>query len=98
MAAMNLSGLDIAAIVGILTLIIGILVKVIGFPDQIRNNFKRKSTKGLSTTFMILSFIAYSLWTLHGFLQKDTVLIFGMGIGILTTGIILFQIWIYRKN
>ncbi|HEY4694673.1 MAG TPA: PQ-loop repeat-containing protein [Candidatus Nanoarchaeia archaeon] len=95
---MNLSGFDIAAIVGILTIIFGVVVKVIGFPAQIRNNLQRKSTKGLSTTFMVLSFIAYVLWTLHGLLQKDSVLVIGQGIGVITTGIILYQIWLYRKN
>lgn len=95
---MKLSGVDIAAIVGILTVIFGVIVKVVGFPDQMRSNYKRKSTKGLSTTFIVLSFITYSLWTLHGIFQKDPVLTIGQGLGIITTGIILYQIWIYRRN
>src|SRR3989344_3163621 len=95
---MTFSGVDIAAIVAILTIIFGVLVKIIGFPDQMRGNYKRKSTKGLSTTFIVLSFITYTLWTLHGFFQKDTVLAVGQGVGIITTGIILYQIWIYRSN
>lgn len=90
--------LNIAAIVAVLTIIFGIIVKVVGFPDQMRSNYKRKSTKGLSTTFMVLSFITYSLWTLHGFFQKDAVLAIGQGVGIITTGIIIYQIWIYRNN
>ena len=48
--------------------------------------------------FIVLSFIAYTLWTLHGMLQKDAVLAVGQGIGIITTGIILYQIWLYRKK
>ncbi len=95
---MKFSGIDIAAIVAVLTVIFGVLVKIIGFPDQMKDNYKRKSTKGLSTTFIVLSFITYSLWTLHGIFQKDPVLTIGQGIGIITTGIILYQIWIYRKN
>lgn len=95
---MNLTSLNIAAIVGILTVIFGVLVKIIGFPDQMRNNYKRKSTQGLSTTFIALSFVTYSLWTLHGIFQKDPVLTIGQGIGIITTGAILCQIWLYRKN
>ncbi len=87
-----------AAIIGFLTVVFGIIVKVIGFPAQIKTNLQRKSTKGLSTTFMGLSFITYTLWTLHGILQKDPVLYIGQGIGIITTGIILYQIWIYRDR
>jgi uncharacterized protein with PQ loop repeat len=92
-----LQTITLAGIVGFLTLVIGILVKVMGLPDQIRKNFNRKSTEGLSTTFMMLSFVAYSLWTLHGILQKDMVLVVGQGLGIITTGIIIWQIFIYRK-
>jgi uncharacterized protein with PQ loop repeat len=95
---MNLETITFAGFIGILTLIIGILVKVIGLPDQIKKNYNRKSTKGLSTWFMILSFLSYSLWTLHGILQKDIVLTLGQGLGILTTGIIIWQIFVYRKS
>lgn len=90
--------LTLAVVIGLLTTTLSILIKVIGFPDQIRKNYKRKSTEGLSTTFYILSFITYSLWTIHGFLQKDWVVILGQGLGIITTGIIVYQIIVYRKN
>lgn len=90
--------ITLAAIIGVLTVIVGILVKVVGFPDQALKNYKRKSTKGLSTVFMILALVSYSLWTLHGIMQGDWVLILGQGVGILTTGIIVLQIIAYRKN
>ena len=87
-----------ASIIGLLTLIMGITVKVIGLPDQIRKNHKRKSTEGLSTLFMVMTFVAYLLWTVHGIFRNDPVLIYGQGVGILTSGIILGQIFIYRKK
>ncbi len=93
-----LQTITFASVVGSLTLIVGILVKIIGLPDQIRKNYNRKSTEGLSTSFMILSLAAYSLWTLHGILRKDIVLIVGQGLGIFTTGIIICQIFKYRKK
>ena len=89
---------DFAAIIAVLTIIFGIVVKVIGFPDQIKKNYNRKSTKGLSTTFIVLSFTAYALWTMHGIIRDDPVLIIGQGLGIITTGVILYQIWAYRRN
>lgn len=88
----------IAAIVGILTVIIGVLVKIVGFPDQFMKNYKRKSTEGYSTLFIFLAFISYILWTLHGYLQGDWVLLVGQGVGILTTGMIVFQVIQYRKK
>lgn len=87
-----------AVIIGLLTTILSVLIKVIGFPDQIKKNYKRKSTEGLSSTFYILSFITYMLWTLHGVLQKDWVVILGQGLGIITTGIIVYQIFLYKKK
>jgi len=87
----------ISVIVGFLTVALGVLVKIVGFPDQIRKNYKKKSTEGISATFYILSFCAYLAWTLHGILIKDTVVIVGQGLGIVTTGVVLWQIYIYKK-
>lgn len=90
--------LNFALIIGFLTTALSILVKVVGFPDQIRKNHKRKSTEGVATSFYILSFLVYVLWTIHGVLQKDMVVVFGQGLGILTTGAIVYQIYIYRSK
>lgn len=90
--------LEIAVLVAFLTVIFGLLSKIIGFPDQIRKNYKRKSTEGLSTIFIIIAVASYILWTLHGFFINDWVLIVGQGLGIITTGIILLQIIYYRKK
>jgi len=87
-----------ATIIAFLTVIFGILAKVIGFPDQILKNYKRKSTEGLSTIFIVIAVIGYTLWTIHGLLRNDWVLVIGQGLGIITTGIILIQIILYRKK
>lgn len=89
---------SLAGIVSILTIFFGVVVKIVGFPAQMKTNHQRKSTKGLSTMFMVLSFTTYIFWTLHGILQKDPVVYIGQGIGIITTGIILYQIWIYKER
>lgn len=86
------------AAVGVATTIISILVKVIGLPDQIRKNYRRKSTSGLSVPFFILGLVSYALWTLYGGLKRDWVLILGQGAGMITMGIIAWQIYLYRKN
>lgn len=88
----------LAAIIGISTVVVGTAVKVLGFPDQFRKNLLRKSTHGVSTIFYLLALLSYVLWTVHGVIQKDNVLIIGQGIGVLTTIPIVWQIWIYRKN
>lgn len=93
-----MDGLTIASIIGFLTTTVAILVKVIGFPDQIKKIYKRKSTEGISTIFFLLAFVSYFLWTVHGVFQKDNVLIIGQGAGMITTGIIIVQIFIYRSK
>jgi len=88
----------LAAIIAFLTTVLTILIKVVGFPDQIKKNYTRKSTEGISTWFYVLSFITYIMWTLHGIMQNDWVVILGQGLGIITTGIIVYQIFKYRKK
>jgi uncharacterized protein with PQ loop repeat len=90
--------LTIPVVIGASTLVVGILVKLLGFPDQFLKNYKRKSTEGLSSVFIILAFVSYLLWTLHGVFQNDIVLIIGQGLGVLTTGAIIFQIIIYKQK
>ena len=89
--------LTFAVIIGFLTTVIAVLVKVIGLPDQIRKNYKRKSTEGVSTAFFALALISYLLWTIHGINQGDYVLIIGQGFGVITTAIIVLQILRYKK-
>ena len=93
-----MNGITFASIIGILTVVVGISVKMLGFPDQFRLNFKRKSTKGVSTIFYLLAFLSYILWTIHGLLQDDWVLVLGQGVGVITTAMIVAQIIIYRKD
>ena len=95
---MDLAQITLAGIIGVLTVVIGVLVKIIGFPDQFRLNYRRKSTKGLSTLFYALALVSYTLWTVHGIMQKDNVLIIGQGLGIITTSMIVAQIIMYRKK
>ncbi|OGG44788.1 hypothetical protein A2841_02325 [Candidatus Kaiserbacteria bacterium RIFCSPHIGHO2_01_FULL_48_10] len=89
---------QIILIVGALTVILSLLTKVVGFPDQMRKNFNRKSTEGVSTIFFAISFLSYVLWTLHGILQGDPVVYLGQGLGVITTGIILWQVYLYRNR
>ena len=88
----------ITIIVGILTTILSVVIKVVGFPDQMRKNFKRKSTEGVSTAFYVLSVITYVVWTLYGLLRGDIVVVISQALGIITTGIIVYQIFIYRRR
>lgn len=90
--------LSLEGVVGVATVFFGILVKVVGIPDQIRQNFIRKSTAGVSLTNQAVGFLAYSFWTLYGLLRHDRVLIYGQALGVITTGIVLFQFARYGRS
>lgn len=85
-------------LLGTITVVLALLVKVIGLPDQIRTNHARRSTAGLSTPYFVLSFASYCAWTLHGVLHHDPVVVLGQALGIVTTGILLCQIYFYRPK
>lgn len=88
---------SLVGIVGVLTFTVSALSKIIGHPDQVRKNHLRRSTEGVSTKFYILAFSSYILWTMHGLLMKDWVVVAGQFLGVITTGTILFQIFKFRK-
>jgi len=71
---------EIILIIGVLTTLLSLATKLIGFPDQIKKNYTRKSTEGISTAFFILSFLSYLLWTIHGILLSDWVVYIGQGL------------------
>jgi uncharacterized protein with PQ loop repeat len=85
-------------VVSVLTVISDLVVKLVGIPDQIWQNFKRKSTEGVSFSYQLTGFIAYVLWTLHGLLIHDMTLVIGQFLGVVTTGIILFQYSLYGRK
>lgn len=90
--------MNTVAIVAFLCTVASVAVKVVGTPDQIKRNYQRKSTSGLSAWFMVSSLVSYAPWVLHGLQAHDMTLIIGQGLGVLVTGIIVLQIFLYRKK
>ena len=96
---MSFENLSLLVVVGIAVAIMSALSKIIGFPDQIRKIYQRKSTEGLSIIFYTISFTTYLLWAIYGGLRHDWVVMIAHGtLGCITTGIILYQFFLYRKN
>lgn len=60
-----------ATVIGILAVVFSFLAKVVGHPDQMLKNYRRKSTEGVAISMFITSFLAYLFYTIHGVLQKD---------------------------
>lgn len=90
--------MSIEAIVALLTTLLSVGVKVVGMPDQVKANFRRKSTEGLSSWFIVCTLISYAMWVVHGLMVHDMALVIGQGLGVVATGIIVWQMVIYRTN
>jgi uncharacterized protein with PQ loop repeat len=81
------------AIISTLTLVSTLSVKLIGFPSQIQKVRKTGSIEGVSVLHFSLSFITYSLWTVHGIVKHDNTVIIGQGLGVIAAGILLIVLW-----
>lgn len=79
-----------AQIISVLTVIATLSVKIIGVPAQIRKIHQTGSIENISILYFSLSFSSYVLWTIHGVLEQDYVIIVGQGIGIVSSGTLLF--------
>jgi uncharacterized protein with PQ loop repeat len=88
---------SLVSVVASATVLFGILAKLVGIPDQIRQNFVRKSTEGVSLAYQSAVFLAYLFWTFYGILRHDLVLICGQFLGVITTAVILYQFALYRN-
>nr|WP_121271719.1 SemiSWEET family transporter [Pedobacter schmidteae] len=89
---------DEITLVSSLTIVASYTIKLIGFPQQAIKLYRAKNVGNLSFFLFLSSFISYILWTYYGYLKKDWVIIWGQSVGILTSGIVLFLLWRYRKN
>ena len=86
-------------VVGFAVATMSLLVKVVGVPDQIRKNSRRKSTEGLSLRYYVMSFSTYLLWAIYGGMKMDIPVFLAQGVlGCTATRIILIQFFLYRKS
>ena len=86
------------AAIAITTAVVSISVKLLGEPDQIRRNWRRRSADGLSPLLYALSLGSYVLWTIHGSINGDLTLVVAQAVGVITSCVILFQIFLYGRN
>jgi len=66
--------------------------------SQVKKNYSRKSTEGLSSIYFILLAVSYSFWMFYGFSKNDYVLIIPGIAGAMMSYIIVFQIQYYKAR
>ena len=89
-------------VVSILAICSTVAVSIIGFPSQIREIKKAKNLKALSIIFFCLSFTAFSLFTLHGYLSNDKTVLIGQGLGAIASGttlcVLLYSLYQQKRR
>lgn len=83
-------------LVGTATVISSLAGRFVGYPAQIRLIIKTRMVSNLSVTLHSIGFVSCLLWTWHGWLNGDWVILLTQGLaGIAATGSMLFLIWRY---
>ena len=88
----------VETVIGVSTVVVSLMIKLIGEPDQILRNYRRRSTSGISPLLYVLSLVVYILWVIHGLIRSDVYIVIAQSAGVLTSAIILAQMWIYRRK
>lgn len=82
-------------ILGSIALAVSLALTFIGLPLQIRKIRKQRSTEGLSFAYMLLVFLGFGTWFLHGLARADAYLAWSQAPGIVLSFVILAHFWIY---
>lgn len=81
----------------IITVVLSLIVTCLGLMSQVRKNYIRKSTEGLSSFYFIVLAVSYSFWSAYGFAQSDLVLIIPMTLGAIMSWVVVGQVVRYKK-
>ncbi len=87
-------------VIGWIAFSITVVYTCIGLPIQVRKNYVKKSTAGLSFFMMVVLFFTFSIWITYGLVKspKDWYIIGSNIPGMGCVSIILCQFWIYRSK
>lgn len=91
--------MSLETIVGTATVVSSLAGRFVGYPAQIRLILKTRMVSNLSVTLHSIGFVSCLLWTWHGWLQRDWVILLTQGMaGIAATGSMLFLIWRFHPR
>ena len=86
------------SVVGTLAVIASLTIVIIGLPAQIYKNYKRKNCDGIAPSLIYSVCCTYTLWGLYGWTKPDWFLVIAQTPGSILAFILLFQLFLYRKN
>lgn len=85
-------------ILGWVACIITIIYTAIGLPDQVKKNYKLKSTEGLSLFLFCFLFLTFTSWVVYGICKPDWFIVVPNGLGAIFAFIIVLQIIFYGSK
>lgn len=83
-------------LISTLTVIVSLITKFVGFPDQIRLMLKHKQANNISLSLNLLGAISYCLWTLHGYMINDWFTVVGQIFGFVFSVVLVWLTIKYR--
>ena len=78
--------------------IAGSLIMCVSVVPQIIKTYKKKNSDGLSISYLIILMTGMSMIMLYALYVKDMVFIFGNGLALLLTGILVVLWYKYRSK
>jgi len=82
-------------LLGVIAFVVSLSLTFIGLPLQLRKIRAARSTEGLSFAYMLLVFLGFGTWFLHGLARGDAYLAWSQAPGIVLSFIILAHFWLY---
>ena len=90
--------MDIIDIVGWIALVVTLTYTAFGLPVQIRKNWSKKSTEGLSLFMTVLLLGTFSSWVVYSALKSDWYILIPNAVGAVGALVILGQFVAYRDR
>ena len=92
--------MNIVDTIGFTACIITTAYTSLGMPVQIYQNYKTKSTAGLSLPMMCMALCTFTSWVVYGLVKPipDWYVIVSNGPGVVCIASILVQFYLYRGN
>ena len=89
--------MSLLSIAGWCATIVTTAYTMFGLPGQIKENYQRKSTEGLSISLFCFLFATFASWIFYGILLQNYFIIVPNVLGALFGIVILFQFFYYKR-
>lgn len=90
--------LALTNLLGSLAMVASLALAVVGLPQQVLVNYRRKSCEGLSAPLVCSVVCTYGLWSAYGWVKPDIFLGISQSLGLVFALALLIQLLYYRRK